>query len=141
MARDGVSQRLPDERSGEHDAGDADARRQHRRAQWPALHLCGEHPWRRWRSRTYEMPQLPRDADRAIRLFHSAVSADARGLLPGLRDDDPGTVGCRVRWPDHIDAISSRNSAAADGSMRNVERCASYLACAIAVSTADLNSG
>ena len=95
MARHRVSQGLPDERPGEHDAGDARARRGNRPEERPALRLRRQPARPRRRPRAHALSQLPRDARRAVRLLHPALPGDVRRLVPGLRDSRSPAAGAR----------------------------------------------
>ncbi len=85
-----------------------------RRPQWTALHLRRQSSGSRRRSRAHALSQLPRDARRALRLLHPAVSPDRRRALPRLRHGHSRAMGRRIRWPNHVHAVSPRHASAAD---------------------------
>ena len=66
---------------------------------------AGNLPGTRRRSGEHALPHLPRAARRAVRLFRAALPADAGWTLPGLRHDDPGPLGRRLRGQITVHAV------------------------------------
>src|SRR3989441_8434667 len=101
MARDGISQRLQDDRSGEHQAGNADAGCRDRQEGWLALRLCREFARASGRPGKHALLELPGAAHRALRLLHHGLLPHASRLLPVLRRQYSRTVGYRVSRADY----------------------------------------
>src|SRR5205807_1332449 len=93
--------RLQDDRSGEHQAGNADASRRDRQEGRLALRLCREFARASGRPGKHTLLELPGAAHRALRLLHHGLLPHASRLLPVLRRQYSRTVGYRVSRADY----------------------------------------
>jgi pyruvate formate lyase activating enzyme len=114
LARDGVSQGLPDERSGEHDARDADGGGGDREGGGPSLRLHGEPPGTGGRPGEHPLPPVCGDVDRAVWVSGAQIPRHGRGNLPGLRHRHSRPLGPAVRRPDRVHPIPARHPPAAN---------------------------
>src|SRR5712691_3828909 len=110
MARDRLPPGLPDDGSGEHDAGDADARRRNRAQGRASICVRRKSARAGRRARTHALRGLRRASDRSPRLFHPGLRPAARWQLPSLSRENPRDLESTLRRSADGNPLSAARS-------------------------------
>ena len=116
LARHGVSSGLQDDRSGEHDAGDAAARGAHRAGRGPPLRLRGQSARAGRRARTHALPRAA--ATRLIARYGYLIqeyAPDTRRRLPALPGSGSRAAGARASRASDCTSVPAARPDAAVG--------------------------